>query len=144
MEVDDESKDADGRDEVHDVGKTLPVERLPEGATLVVPGEEEVEERDEGSLELGSSTRVDGRGGEGLPDDRFADVGCDEEVDPRAEAVALLEELVEEDHDEGGDDELEDEEEADSGAEVGGEAVESGEDVDGGLAERDDEGEDCS
>lgn len=143
LEVDDESEDSDGRDEVHDVGKTFPVERLLEGATLVVPGEEEVEEGDEGSFELGSASGVDGRGGEGLPNDRFADVGRDEEVDARPEAVALLEELVEEDHDEGGDDELEDKEKADSGAEVGGKAVEASEDVDGSLAERDNHGEDC-
>lgn len=144
LEVDDEGKDSDGRDEVHDVRETLAVEGLLERAALVVPGEEEVEERNEGALKLGSTARVDGGGGESLPDDRLADVGRDEEVDSRAEAVALLEELVEEDNDEGGDDELEDEEEADSCAEVGGKAVETGEDIDRSLSERNDEGEDCA
>lgn len=54
-----------------------------------------------------------------------------------------MEELVEEDDDEGGDDELDDEEEADAGAEVGGLAVETREDGDGSLAERDDKRKHC-
>jgi hypothetical protein len=76
-----------------------------------------------------------------FPNDGHANVGGDKEVGARAEAVPFLEEFVEEDEEEGGDDEM-DEEEADSGAEVFGLAVETGEDVDGGLAEGDDECED--
>lgn len=102
-----------------------------------------MEEGDERSLKLGAATRVDRGGRECLPDDRFADVGRDEEVDPAPESVALLEELVEEDDDEGRDDELEDEQEANSSSEVRGESVQSRQDVDGSLSERDDEGEDC-
>ena len=142
LEVDDGGEDGDGSDEVHDVGELVSIESLLEGSRLVVPGEEEMEEGDDGSLELSSSSGVDGRRGEGLPDDGFADVGGDEEGDSGSETVSLLEELVEEEDDEGGGDELEDEEEADSSSEVRGLTVETGEDVDGGLSEGDDEGED--
>jgi hypothetical protein len=142
LEVDDGRKDGDGRDEVHDVWHLVPVEGLLDRPGLVVHREEVVEESDDGALELGPSTGVDGRGRKGLPDDGLANVGSDEEGDSRAETVALLEELVEEKDDEGGGDELEDKEEADSGTEVGGLAVESGEDVDGGLTKGDDEGKD--
>jgi hypothetical protein len=143
LEVNNEGEDSDGRDEVHDVGQPLTVERLLERARLVVPGEEEVEERDDGALEFGSTTGVDGGRGESLPDNRLADVGGDEEVDTRTETVTLLEELVEKDDDESGDVELENEEEADTGSEVGRLAVETSKDVDGGGSERDEEGEDC-
>lgn len=98
-----------------------------------------MEERDDGALELGAAAGVDRGGRERLPDDGLADVGRDEERDAGAEAVALLEELVEEDDDERGGDELDDEEQADSGTDVAGLAVETGENVDGGLAEGDDE-----
>lgn len=142
LEVDHEGEDGDGRDEVHHVRETLAVEGLLERARLVVPREHEMEKRDQRALKLGSTARVDGGGGEGLPHDRLADVGRDEEVDAGPESVALLEELVEQDHDQRRNDELEDEEETHSRAEVGGEAVQAREDVDGCLAKRDDHGED--
>ena len=65
-----------------------------------------MEESNHGTLELGTTAGVDGGGAEGLPDDGLADVGGDEEGDPRAETVALLEELVEHEDDEAGNDEL--------------------------------------
>lgn len=142
LEVDDGRKDGDGSDEVHDVGELVSVEGLLESSRLVVPGEEEMEEGDDGSFELCSSSGVDGGRGEGLPDDGFADVGSDEERDSGSETVSLLEEFVEEEDDEGGGDELENQEEADSSSEVRGLSVETGEDVDGSLSEGDDEGED--
>ena len=39
LEVDDDSENDDSRDQAHDVGEPLPPERLPEGTSLVVPGE---------------------------------------------------------------------------------------------------------
>ena len=143
LEVNDDREDDDGGDEGHDIREAITVEGFLEGPGLVVPSEEEMEQGDQGTLELGSTAGVDGRGGEGLPDDGFADVGGDEEGDAGTEAVPLLEEFVEEDDDEGGDDELEDQEETDTGTEVGGLAVETCEDVDGSLAERDEERKDC-
>jgi hypothetical protein len=76
-----------------------------------------------------------------FPNKGLANVGSDKEVGARAEAVPFLEELVEEGDEEGSDDEMDDEEEeAEAGAEVFGLAVETGEDVDGGLAVG---GDDC-
>ena len=54
-------------------------ERFTKGTALVVPGEEKVEERDDGALKLGSTSSVDGGGGECLPDDVFANRRRDEE-----------------------------------------------------------------
>ena len=52
------------------------------------------------------SRTCDGVRGEGLPDDALADVGRDEEGDARAEAVALLEQLIETDDDDARKEEL--------------------------------------
>lgn len=142
LQVNDDGKDGNGREEVHDVGKSFSVESLLERSRLVVPSEKEVEEGNDGSLELGSSTSVDGVGREGFPDDVFANVGSNEKGDTRPETVALGEELIEEDDDERGGDELQDQEEADTGTEGAGRAVESSEDVDGSLSKSDDKGED--
>lgn len=73
-----------GGNEVHDVGEAVTPEGLPECAGLVIPGEQEMEERDDGAFELGLMAGVDGCGGEGLPDDELADVGGDEEGNARA------------------------------------------------------------
>ena len=91
LKVDDDDEDHDGRDEVHDVGETVAPERLTEGAALIIPSEEEVEERDDSTLKLGATAGVDGRRRERLPNNRLADVRHDEQGDARAETVALLE-----------------------------------------------------
>ena len=59
-----------------------------------------MEKRDDGTFELGPAAGVDGSGREGLPYDRLADVGSDEEGDARPESISILEELIEEDDDE--------------------------------------------
>lgn len=41
-----------------------------------------------------TSASVDSGGAEGLPDDRLTDVGCNEERDTRAQTIALLEQLI--------------------------------------------------
>ena len=94
----------------------------------------------DGTLELGSTTSVNGGGREGLPHDGLADVGGNEERDTAAETVAFLEELVKQDDNQTGDHKLDDEENADTGAEVRGLAVETGDDIDDRLAERDEDG----
>ena len=63
-----------------------------------------------GALELGAARAADRVGRERLPDDRLADVGRDEERDAAAEAVALLQQLVEADDDDAGEEELRDDE----------------------------------
>jgi hypothetical protein len=143
LQVDDDSKDDDGSQKVHDVGESFPVESFLESTRLVVPSEEQVEESDNSTFELGTSTGVDSVGGECLPDDVFANVGSDEERDTRSETVALGEKLIEEHDNEGCRDELENKQETNTGTERRRGSVKTGQDVDGSLTERDDEGEHC-
>ena len=84
LEVDHYTKDEDGSEEIHQVGKVLPVEGLPEGPDLVLPRGEEVEQRDHGALELCAAAGVHCGGGEGLPHDSLADVRSDEQRNTRA------------------------------------------------------------
>jgi hypothetical protein len=141
LEVDDDGKDDNGGQEVHDIGQSFPVECFLERSRLVVPGKQQVEKGNDGTFEFGSSTSVDGVGGECLPDDVFTDVGSDKERDTGSETVAFGQELVEEHDDERGADELENEQEADTGTEGRGGSVETSQDVDGSLTEGDDESE---
>ena len=141
LEVDDGAEDGNGSDQVHDVGQVLAVEGLLEGKLLVGPGDQKVDKGDDGTLELRTSASVDGGRRESLPDDRLANVGSDEERNTTAETVALLEKLVEKNDDQSGGEELENEEDADTGTEVRGLAVETGQDVNAGLAEGQDDGE---
>ena len=100
-----------------------------------------MEERDDGALELRAAARVDGRGREGLPDDALADVGRDEQRDAGAQAVALLQQLVQQDHDQPRHDQLHHEQHADARAQVRRLPVEAAEDVHAGLTEGEDDGE---
>lgn len=141
LEVDDRGKDEESRQQVHDVRKVLAVECFVQGALLVGPGEKQVEECNDGTLELGATAGVDGRGRERLPDNGLADVGRNEERNTAAKTIALLEKLIEEDNDETSDDELNDEENADTSTEIAGLAVETSQDIDTGLAEGKEDGE---
>lgn len=96
LEVDDGSENNDSGQEVHNVRQALTVERLAKGKLLVRPGDQKVEEGDDGALELGTAASVDGGGRKGLPHDRLANVSRDEQGDTGAETIALLEELIEE------------------------------------------------
>ena len=89
MEVYDDAEDEDGGHEVHEVGQVLPVEGLPESSDLVLPGCQEMEESDHGSLELGATSGVDSSGAESLPDDGFADVGSDKQRYSRAQTFEI-------------------------------------------------------
>ena len=117
MEVDDGSENSNGSQKVHDVGESFPVECLLERSRLVVPGEQQVEKSDNGTLEFGSSASVDSVWRECLPNDVFTNVGSDKERDTGSETVAFGQELIEEHDNEGRGDELEDEQEADTGTE---------------------------
>jgi len=141
LEVDDGAEDGNGSDQVHDVGQVLAVEGLLEGKLLVGPGDQKVDKGNDGTLELRTSAGVDGGRRESLPDDRLADVGGDEEGDTTAETVALLEELIEEDNNQSGGEKLDNEENTDTSTEVRGLAVKTGQDVNAGLAEGQDDGE---
>lgn len=141
LEVDDGGEDGEGGEQVHDVGEVLSVESLLESTLLVGPGHEEVEEGDDGTLVLGATTSVDRGRGESLPHDGLADVGGNEERDTAAEAIPLLKKLIEENDNHASNNQLEDQEEDDTSAEIAGETIETGEDVDSGGSDGEDEGE---
>jgi len=118
LEIDDRGEDDTGSDQVHDIGETLPPESLLESARLVVPGEQEMEQGNDGTFEFWATTSVDSGGRECLPDNGLANVGGNEEGDTRTKTVTLLKEFIEEDDDESSDDELKDEQETNTRAEV--------------------------
>lgn len=106
LEVDDDHKDDNCRDQRRDVWQVAAVERILQRFELVVPGQHEVEQSDDGALKLCATGTLDGVGREGLPNDVLTDVGGNEEGDRRAHAVALLEELVQAEHNDSGNAEL--------------------------------------
>jgi len=120
LEIDHNCEDDNGCKEVHDVGQSVPPERFTKGTAFVVPSEQQMEQRDDGAFEFGSTADVDCGWRESFPDDGFTNVGGNEERDTRTETVTLLEELVKEDDDECGGYELDDKEETDASAEVFG------------------------
>lgn len=77
-----------------------------------------MEQSDDGTFKLRSTTGVNGGGGKRLPNDALANVGGDKERDPRSQTIALLEELIEENNNETGNDKLEDEEKANTSTKV--------------------------
>ena len=141
LEVDNHEEDDDGSNDAHHVRETLAPESLTEGTALVVVGEQEVEKRDDSALELGSTAGVYGGGRERLPNDGLADVCGNEQRDAGAEAVSLLEELIQKNDDESRNDQLNDEQQADTCTKVGGLTVKAGQHVNGRLTERDDQRE---
>ena len=96
LEVDDGGEDNEGSEEVHDVGEILSIESLLERTLLVWPCKEQVEERNDCSLEFWSTASIDGGWGKCLPHNGFADVGRNEKGDTASKTVSLLEELIEE------------------------------------------------
>ena len=106
LEVDNHSKDQDCGKEIGQVGQVLPVEGFPQSADLVLSSGQQVEESNDCSLELGSTSGVDGGWRKRLPDDGFADVGGDEQGDTGAQAVSFLKEFVQEKNNESGNEKL--------------------------------------
>mmetsp|Transcript_34480 Transcript_34480/g.90737 ORF Transcript_34480/g.90737 Transcript_34480/m.90737 type:complete len:386 (+) Transcript_34480:534-1691(+) len=141
LEVDDDQKDEHRRHEVRQVGQVLAVESFLEALPLVGARGDEVEERDERALELRAAARVDRRWREGLPHDRLADVGRDEERDAGAETVALLQELVEDDDDDARDEELQDDEDRVARAQLAHVSVHARDDIRDGLTDGDEDAE---
>ena len=141
MEVNDDDEDEDGGDEVPHVGQVGPQKRLADGLQLVGPRDEQVDEGDEGPFELRPPPGVDGRGREGLPDDGLADVGGDEEGDAGAQAVALLQQLVQDDDDHARGEQLQDDEDGVTRAQRVEVAVHARHHVGDGLAHGDQDAE---
>ena len=129
LEVHDHEEHDHGGEEISDVGKTRTVESIAESADLVLAGDQAVEKSDDGTLEFLAATVVDGGGGEGSPHNRLADVGGNEQTDAGADAVTLLEELVQEEHDDTGGGELEHQEEAGEHTELTSRTVHTRDDI---------------
>jgi len=81
LQANDHGQDDNGGDQVHDLREALTPESITESAALVMPGEKQMEEGDNGTLELGVMSNVDGGGREGLPGDGLEDVGNNEQID---------------------------------------------------------------
>lgn len=141
LKVNDGAEDSDGGQKVQDVRAALAIESLAKSELLVRPSDEQVNERDDGTLEFGTTTGVNGAWGESLPYDVFADVGRDKERDTTSQSIALLEELVEQDDDQSSGEELNDKQDTDTGTEIGRLAVEAGQYVGASLAKGQDDGE---
>ncbi len=98
LEVDDYGEHEHGGQQVGQVGQVLSVEGLLERADLVVSGGQQVEQGNDGALELGTAAGVDGGRAERLPHNGLANVGGNKQRDTRAQAVALLQQLVQKQH----------------------------------------------
>lgn len=142
LEVDNRRKDDNSSDQVHDVGEILPVESLLQSTGLVGPGQKEMEERNNGTLELWTTSSVDGSWAECPPDDVLANIGGNEERDTRAQSVTLLKQLIEKDHNKTSNDKLEDEQQAHTSTKVRGLSIKSSQNVNGGLSERENDRKD--
>jgi len=93
-----------------------------------------VHESNDRALKFGTTTGVNSGGREGLPHDRLANVGGNEEGNATAKTIALLEELVEENDDETSNDKLDHKQDADTSAEVRWLSVEPRDNVNNSLA----------
>jgi len=94
LEVNDNYKDENGRQEVGQVGKVLAVECLLECTKLITSGDHQVEQCNYSSFEFSSTSSIEGSGTECLPNNSFANVGSDEERNTRSETISLLKQLV--------------------------------------------------
>lgn len=141
MEVDDSGEDNKGGDQVHDIWEVLSIKSLLERTLLVWPCQKEVEERNDGALELWTTTGVDGGWRECLPDNGLANVGGNEKRDTTSKTVSLLEKLIEEDNNQASNNQLEDKEEDHTSAKIRWLTVKTSEHVDGSLSHGQNDGE---
>ena len=141
LQVDDSGENEKSGQKVHDVREVLTVESLVQSTLLVVPGEKQVEQGNDSTLELGATASVDGSGGEGLPDDRLANVGSNEQGDTTAQTVALLQQLIQQNNDQTSNNQLDNEQNTDTSTQVAGLAIETSQDVNTGLTEGQDDSE---
>ena len=79
LEIDDCGKNNKCGQKIHYVGQVLPVESLTKSSLFIRPSQKKMEECNDSSFELRPAARVDGGWGECFPDNRLANVGCDEE-----------------------------------------------------------------
>lgn len=143
LEVDDDNKHEGGGQQVGAVGEILTVESLPQSSALVRLGDQQVEQSNDCTLEVDAAVDGDGGRAESLPDDVLADVGGNEQGDTRAQAVALLQKLVQDDDDDTSEEQLDDDENGIAGTELTHLTVHAREDIGNGLTNGDDDTEHC-
>uniref|UniRef100_A0A182F0P3 Uncharacterized protein n=1 Tax=Anopheles albimanus TaxID=7167 RepID=A0A182F0P3_ANOAL len=141
LEVYDHREHEHRRQQVHQVGQILAVEGFAQGAHLILARGEQVEQRDHGTLELGTTSRVYRGRRERLPHDRLTDVGRNEEGNTGTETVALLQQLVEQQHDQTSHEQLDDDKQAHASADFRRITVHSRHYVHDRLADCDDHAE---
>ena len=73
------SEDNKGSEKIHDVREVLAIEGFSQCPLLIRPCQKKMEQCNDSALKFRSTSRVDGSRGESFPDDRFADIGSDEE-----------------------------------------------------------------
>ena len=112
LEVDHHEEHDHGRQQVGDVGQAGAVERIAQRADLVLARDQQVEQRDDRALELLAAAVVHRHRRERAPHHRLADVRRDEQRDARAQAVALLQQLVQQQHDDAREGQLHDDQRA--------------------------------
>lgn len=141
LEIDDDSKHQDGGQQVHQIGQILAIECLAQCTHFIVARGHQMEQSNYGALEFGATSRCHRGGREGLPHDRLAYVGRNEQRNARAQAIALLEQLVEQEHNETGGKQLNDDQQADAGTDFRWITVHAGHHIDNRLSNRYDHAE---
>ena len=81
LEVDHNQHHSHSGNQVEKVGRRLTIKGLAHCLELIAPRDQEVEERNDGSLELSLTARGDDHGAERLPEDGLSDVASDEDGD---------------------------------------------------------------
>lgn len=94
LEVDDDQENEDGGKKAVDVGISRSVEGLLEGRDLVGSGDQKVEQSNDSTFIFSSLFGLDGHGGEGLPEDVFADVDSNEEGDTGSNTISLAHNFI--------------------------------------------------
>ena len=79
LKIDHGGKHHQGCEKIHDVWKVLAIKGFLQSSLLVWPCEQEVEERDDSAFELRATACIDGRRGESLPYNGFADIRGDKQ-----------------------------------------------------------------
>jgi hypothetical protein len=58
LKINDNTKDHDSGEQIHNIGQVLAIECFPQCQCLVWPGDEEMNKRDDGAFKLGAATSV--------------------------------------------------------------------------------------
>jgi len=79
LEVDDDSEDEYSGHQVHDIRQILSVKSFPQSPEFITPGRQKMEQSNNGSFELGTSSGVDSGWTKRLPDNSFTNIGSNKQ-----------------------------------------------------------------